>query len=263
MHVRAAVRPAGPSRPCEDFAAALSTGDGGALVVLDGVTPPVGGDGCSHGVPWFVNRLGGALLEATARRPEVPLTECLARAITRVAAAHRATCDLSHPRTPQATVVLARWSERTVEHLVLCDSVLLIRDPEGGVRPVHDARLETCRARARERVAAERVAFLEGLRNAPDGFPTAAADPTVADRALAGTTSRKRVSALAALTDGATRWTDTFALGDWTALFDLLLTGGPERLLEEVRGAEATDPTCRAFPRGKVSDDAAAVLVAP
>ncbi|MCE7082748.1 hypothetical protein LZF96_22015, partial [Streptomyces sp. ST2-7A] len=43
--------------------------------------------------------------------------------------------------------------------------------------PVHDARLETCRARARERVAAERVAFLEGLRNAPDGFPTAAADP--------------------------------------------------------------------------------------
>ncbi|MQS06763.1 protein phosphatase 2C domain-containing protein [Streptomyces alkaliphilus] len=263
MHVRAAVRPAGPSRPCEDFAAALSTGDGGALVVLDGVTPPVGGDGCSHGVPWFVNRLGGALLEAAARRPEVPLTECLARAITRVAAAHRATCDLSHPRTPQATVVLARWSERTVEHLVLCDSVLLIRDPEGGVRPVHDARLETCRARARERVAAERVAFLEGLRNAPDGFPTAAADPTVADLALAGTTSRKRVSALAALTDGATRWTDTFALGDWTALFDLLLTGGPERLLEEVRGAEAADPTCRAFPRGKASDDAAAVIVAP
>ncbi|MCE7081836.1 protein phosphatase 2C domain-containing protein, partial [Streptomyces sp. ST2-7A] len=175
MYVRTAVLPADPSRPCEDFAAVSTAGDGGVLVVLDGVTPPVGGDGCSHGVPWFVERLGGALLESALRGPRVSLAECLARAISRVATGHRVTCDLSHPRTPQATVVFVRWSERTVEHLVLCDSVLLIRDPEGGVRPVHDARLETCRARARERVAAERVAFLEGLRNAPDGFPTAAA----------------------------------------------------------------------------------------
>ena len=95
-----------------------------AKVVLDGVTPPPDNGACVHSVPWFTARLGGALLELTVARRGSALAQCLAEAISRTAQAHRATCDLSHPLTPQATVVVARWDEAEVEYLVLSDSVL-------------------------------------------------------------------------------------------------------------------------------------------
>ena len=68
-----------PGRPNEDYAsvAVPSAGTGGALVVLDGVTPPRSDVGCAHGVPWFTARLGGALLELAASRRDLTLTECL------------------------------------------------------------------------------------------------------------------------------------------------------------------------------------------
>ncbi|MEU8529086.1 hypothetical protein AB0C77_26395 [Streptomyces sp. NPDC048629] len=255
--------PGSPERPNEDWAAAVlpASGGGGAVVVLDGVTPPAGDDGCVHGVPWFTARLGGALTELSGSRRDMTLTAILSYGIRRTADAHRESCDLSHVRTPQATVALARWDADTVEYLVLSDSVLLLESPAGAVRAVRDNRLD--------RVPPEILRSHEAtdrLRNREGGFFTAAADPAVAERAVTGTVSRAEVRALAALTDGAARWVERFGAGDWVECFALLAAEGPRGLVDRVRALEtaADAAATRAgaggvVRRGKPHDDATAV----
>ncbi|MEW2509486.1 protein phosphatase 2C domain-containing protein [Streptomyces sp. NPDC046870] len=252
--------PGDASRPNEDFAGVglPASGQGGCVVVLDGVTPPSGGTGCLHSVPWFTARLGGALTELTVSCRDLTLSEILARAIRRTADAHADTCELSHPRTPQATVALARWSATAVEYLVLSDSALLVRGPDGTVTPLLDDRL----ARLPRSALATDALVDANLRNKEGGFFTAAADPAVAARAVTGTLPRREVRALAALTDGATRWTETFREGDWTALFDLVAKEGARTLVERVRELETADRRERAYlGRAKTHDDATAVYV--
>ncbi len=279
MRIDTTTEPGGPARPNEDLVcvAAPASGAGGSLVLLDGVTPPAAGTGCAHGVPWFVARLGGALAELSASRRDMTLRECLAGAVARTAAAHRDTCDLSHPFTPQSTVVAVRWDDESVEHLVLSDSVLLVEDAAGTVRPVLDGRLgrlpepvPSLRAELRRlergsqahRTVREKYRIaVESLRNAPDGFFTAAADPSVADRAVAGSRPRGGVRAVAALSDGAARLVDVFRQEDWQGAFRLMERDGCARLIARVREAESADPDCARFPRGKAHDDATAVLV--
>jgi hypothetical protein len=262
--LRFATEPGTAGRPNEDFVAAAlpATDHDGALVLLDGVTPPEGppgSDGCRHGVPWFTGRLGATLLGLAASHPARSLAECLVQAISRTAEAHRDNCDLSHPRTPQATVVAVRWGAAGVEYLVLSDSVLLLRAPDGTVRAVLDGSLDTARAAVRRHPVAERRDRLEALRNAERGFHTAAADPAVAERAVTGVLPRARVEALAALSDGASRWSEVFELGGWPELFALLAERGPAAAIAAVRAAERADPAGRLFPRGKRHDDATAV----
>ena len=276
MRMALATEPGDPQRPNEDYAAVASpaSGLGGTLVTLDGVTPPLDDDGCRHGVPWYVARLGGALLELSSSRRDMTLAQCLSEAISRTADTHRKTCDLSHPRTPQATVVAARWgggTEGAVEYLVLSDSVLLVEatrsdrsvdgPPTAEVRAVIDSRLDELRPTVRGMARTERVAAIESLRNAEGGFHTAAADPAVAGLAVTGTLPGGQVRSLAALTDGASRWTEVFQLGDWAGLHGLLREHGPEHLLAQVRTAERADPRGEHHPRGKAHDDATAVFV--
>lgn len=278
MRMELATEPGDPRRPNEDFASVAipASGQGGALVLLDGVTPPTGDDGCLHTVPWFTARLGGALAELSGSQRDLSLRAVLSAAITRTAAAHRQTCDLSHPRTPQATVVVVRWDEERVEHLVLSDSALLVESPDGAVRAVLDERLgalppEVERARAAVRAlpegtperaltAREYVAAVEALRNTEGGFFTAAADPEVAARAVTGERPRTEVSAVAALTDGVTRWVDRFGAGDWPECFALLRKAGPQELIDRVRALENAAHG-RSAARGKRHDDATAVFV--
>ncbi|MDI3385975.1 hypothetical protein QIS99_07040 [Streptomyces sp. B-S-A8] len=279
MRIELATEPGDPGRPNEDYASVAlpASGKGGTLVLLDGVTPPAGDYGCLHSVPWFTARLGGALGELSGSRRDLGLREVLAEAIARTAEAHRLTCDLSHSRTPQATVVLVRWDEERVEHLVLSDSALLVEAADGTVTPVLDGRLDTLppeidrlRSAVRalpegspERAAAAReyVAGVEALRNAEGGFFTAAADPEVARRAVCGVRARAGVRSVAALTDGAARWVERFGAGDWPECLALLRKAGPQELIDRVRALESADPQGRAAPRGKVHDDAAAVFV--
>ena len=254
MRMETASAPGTPGAANEDFVSVAlpASGHGGALVVLDGVTPPPGNGDCVHSVPWFTSRLGGAVLELSVSRPELTLAYCLSAAIARTADAHRTTCDLSHSLTPQATVVLARWDDDTVDHLVLSDSALLLEAPDGTVTPVLDDRIDRLRA------TGARVA---PLRNLEGGFFTAAADPAVAARAVTGSTPRSRVRALAALTDGAARSVEVFHEDDWAAAFALLRKAGPDALIARVRRMEDADPAGTAVPRGKPYDDATAVLV--
>ncbi|MFF7124179.1 hypothetical protein [Streptomyces sp. NPDC008240] len=249
-----------PTRPNEDFAGVglPASGQGGCVILLDGVTPPRDGTGCLHSVPWFTARLGGALTELTVSGRDLTLPEILSGAIARTAEAHAHTCELSHPRTPQATVVLTRWSDEAVEYLVLSDSALLLQSPDGAVTPVLDDRLDRL-----PRSALATDALIDAhLRNKEGGFFTAAADPSVASRAVTGALPRHEVRALAALTDGATRWTEKFHEGDWTALLDLLAKEGTRALVERVRELELADREERVFlGRSKTHDDATAVYV--
>ncbi|MGW2957705.1 protein phosphatase 2C domain-containing protein [Streptomyces sp. NPDC001220] len=260
MRTELVSEPGARDRPNEDFAGVglPASGQGGCAIVLDGVTPPKDGTGCLHSVPWFTARLGGALTELTLSAPDLTLREILGQAIRRTADAHGDTCDLSHPRTPQATVVLTRWSEETLEYLVLSDSALLLRSPDGRVTPVLDDRLDRV---PRSSLASDAIADAT-VRNKEGGFFTAAADPSVAARAVAGSVPRNRVGAFAALTDGATRWTEKFHEGDWAALFDVVRKEGARALVDRVRELEAADREKRAFlRRSKTHDDATVVYV--
>lgn len=260
MRIELASAPGSPDRPNEDWtgAALPAPGGGGVLVLLDGVTPPTGTDGCVHGVPWFTARLGGSLVELSVSREDMTLREVLAEAIRRTADAHHNSCDLSHVRTPQATVVVVRWSGDTVQHLVLSDSVLLAEDPGGAVRAVLDDRLERL---PREVLATHATA--DAVRNREGGFFTAAADPRVVERAVTGRTARAEVRAVAALSDGASRWVETFREGDWTECFGVLRKEGPQALIDRVRTLEDADDTGgrTRLRRGKAHDDASAVFV--
>ncbi|MFI8433166.1 protein phosphatase 2C domain-containing protein [Streptomyces sp. NPDC079020] len=257
MRIELASAPGNPERPNEDWVSTAlpASGQGGSLVLLDGVTPPQGDDGCVHSVPWFTARLGGALAELSGSRRDLTLAEILAESIRRTADAHRATCDLSHVRTPQATVVLARWDEHRVEYLVLSDSALLLEAPDGTVRPVLDDRLDRLPPGA---LASEAIVDTQ-FRNQEGGFFTAAADPGAASRAVTGETPRTEVRALAALTDGAGRWTEMFHEGDWTAALGLLRKAGPQGLVDRVRELENADTDRAYLRRSKTHDDATAV----
>ncbi|MER6422113.1 protein phosphatase 2C domain-containing protein [Streptomyces sp. NPDC001137] len=260
MHTELVSEPGDPAYPNEDFAAATlpASGQGGTLVVLDGVTPPRGGTGCLHSVPWYTSRLGGALTELTVSLPDVPLQEALARAISRTAEAHATTCDLSHPRTPQATVVMARWGVERVEYLVLSDSALLVESPEGTVTSLLDDRLSRL---PRSSLATDAIVD-STVRNKEGGFFTAAADPAVAPRAVTGVLSRGDVRALAALTDGATRWVEKFREGDWADCFRFVRKEGAQALVDRVRVLERADAEERRYlRRSKTHDDATVVYV--
>ncbi|MFJ9636290.1 hypothetical protein [Streptomyces sp. NPDC101178] len=263
MRLELVTAPGDPERPNEDWVSAAlpASGQGGALVVLDGVTPPEGDDGCVHSVPWFAARLGGALVELSGSRRDMDLAEILSASIRRTADAHRATCDLSHARTPQATVALARWSEHAIEYLVLSDAVLLLEAPDGTVRAVVDDRLD--RLPPGSLASAATVDGL--LRNKEGGFFTAAADPAVAARAVTGTVPADEVRSLAGLTDGAGRWTDVFREGDWADVPELLRKAGPRGLIDRVRELEAADAAAGRvrLRRRKTHDDATAVFVEP
>ncbi|MCX5560702.1 protein phosphatase 2C domain-containing protein [Streptomyces sp. NBC_00038] len=260
MRTELVSEPGDPARPNEDFASVglPASGQGGALVVLDGVTPPEGGDGCVHSVAWFSSRLGGALTELSLSRRDLTLREILSHSISRTAEAHAETCDLSHPRTPQATVVLARWSAAEVEHLVLSDSALLLESPDGSVTPLLDDRLSHV-----PRATLTSAALTDAnLRNQEGGFFTAAADPSVASRAVTGVVPRSSVRALAALTDGATRWVEKFQEGDWAGLFTVVRKEGAQALVDRVRALEAADAERRVrLGRSKTHDDATVVFV--
>ncbi|WCN03217.1 protein phosphatase 2C domain-containing protein [Streptomyces sp. M92] len=245
--------------PNEDFASVglPASGQGGSLVVLDGVTPPRGDTGCLHSVPWFTARLGSALTELTVSMPDVPLDDALARAIARTSAAHAGTCELSHPRTPQATVVVARWSPASVEYLVLSDSALLVEAPDGTVTAVLDDRL----ARLPRSALATDALVDAHYRNKEGGFFTAAADPSVAARAVTGVLPRGGVRTLAALTDGAGRWVERFREGDWADCLALVRKQGARALVDRVRELEHADAAgARSFlGRSKTHDDATVV----
>jgi hypothetical protein len=255
-------------QPNEDWVGVTPT----AVVLLDGLTAPRDLDsGCNHGVPWYVGRLGSALLARTADST-IGLKSCLASAIEDVARLHFDTCDLTNPGTPQSTVAVLRVRDSELDWLVLADSVVVL-DLGGELRAISDDRVEGAAQAQREETLRSHVGTTEhdqsvsrlvqtqrSMRNQPGGYWVAAADPAAASESLTGAAHLSTVRRVAVLSDGAARLVE-FGLAGWEQVLSTLVGDGPQALIDEVRRAEATDPRGDRWPRYKASDDATAVYV--
>ncbi|WP_326824626.1 protein phosphatase 2C domain-containing protein [Streptosporangium sp. NBC_01756] len=261
---------AAPGHLNEDFVGATPN----AVVLLDGAGTPAGSEsGCVHGVAWYAQSLGSALLAGLLQDGK-PLTEILAEAIKAVASLHDFVCDLTHPGSPSATVVMLRHTAGTLDYLVLADSVLVLDmldaaepmvicdDREAQVGAAYRATMNALPSGSPEHAAAHRgyVETLRDHRNRDGGFWVAAVDPLAAEQALTGNVPAEKVRAAALLSDGASRLVDRFHLATWRQALDLLDGSGPAELIRHVREAEYSDPHGSRWPRGKAHDDATAAL---
>jgi hypothetical protein len=269
MRAAVATQAGSPDTANEDWAGVLVPG---LAVVLDGLSAPDGtGTGCRHGTPWYVSQLGPRLLTLAADSAR-SLADALAEAIRQVAGLHPG-CDLTHPGTPSATVVLLRALEDRADYLALADATLLL-DTADGLKVVSDERVN--QLAGKERAAANQVPAgsalklrrrvqltraLRRARNRPGGYWVAAADPRAASQAVTGTLPGTSLQRAVLLSDGASRLVDPFELATWEELLALLDEHGPEELLRQVRAAEAVDPEGRQWLRTKRSDDATAIYL--
>ncbi|NRQ36294.1 integrase [Nonomuraea sp. NN258] len=262
---------AAPGRPNEDFAG----GTPDAVVLLDGAgTPPGSDSGCSHGVAWYARTLGSGLLAAMVQRSD-PLAELLADEIKAVAGLHDDTCDLAHPGSPSATVVMLRHAGDVLDWLVLADSSLVLDvtgtadpmvvtdDREGQVGARYRKAMDALDSGSPEHVTAHReyVEAMRAHRNRDDGFWVAATDPRAADQALTGTVPAESVRSALLLSDGASRLVDRFHVANWREVLAIVGQEGPGELISLVRTAERSDLAGSRWPRGKTFDDATVISV--
>ncbi|MFI6073826.1 protein phosphatase 2C domain-containing protein [Actinoplanes sp. NPDC051343] len=266
-----ATRPATDAHENEDFVAAIPN----AVVLLDGAGLSGTDSGCNHGVAWFSRNLGSTLIARLTAGDGGELPELLAGAIKTVADSHAHTCDLAHVGTPSATVIIARIRNGQLEHLVLADSVLVVRQRGGCEQVICDTREADAARPFRDAMTsvphgtpmheeARRVFMskIRDFRNKPGGFWVAAANPAAAYEALLGHHPIDQVQDFALLSDGASRMVDRFNLATWTDTLALLDDQGPAALIAEVRAAERSDPEGTRWPRGKTYDDATAAYCA-
>jgi len=256
-------------KPNEDWGGATL----GAAVVLDGLSAPRGaGTGCSHGIPWYVAQLGSRLL-ASAEHTQTSLAGALALAIREVAALHPQ-CDLSHPGTPSAAVAVIRRMPDIVDYLVLADTVITLRNPNGLTTTITDDRVDHIADEARSaalnapigseyhrKAVAKLVDVQRPLRNTPEGYWVAATDPIAAEHAIIGSLTSDSVQDATLMSDGASRYVDLFNLASWSDTLDLLRDAGPGEIIRLVREQEKSDPDGNLWPRYKYADDATAIYV--
>jgi hypothetical protein len=267
--VSLATTPARPDVPNEDFVAAAPD----VVVLLDGAGSAGAESGCVHGVAWYARQMGAALLAHATDPSSVPIRDVLRAGTRDVAARHNGLCNLSHPGTPSATVVLVRRRYDVVEYLVLADSVLLIEHMSGEVVAISDDREAAVGARYRATLDAARpgpdhdralrdyITVMREHRNRRDGFWVASTDEAAADEAIVAKVPTSDVRTLALLSDGASRVADRFAITDWPGIMRTLADQGPAELLNHNRAAEHNDPDGSRWPRGKIHDDATAAYV--
>ncbi|MGO1056463.1 protein phosphatase 2C domain-containing protein [Crossiella sp. CA198] len=270
MKLGIATEPARAGRENEDFVAAVP----GAVVLLDGAGSAGADSGCKHGVAWYSRQLGARLVFGILESETADLRAVLSEAISAVADTHRHECDLSHPGTPSATVLLMRTCGDYVDYLALADSTLIVQGSSSSLTVVTDDREEHVGKKYRhdmdatpngsEEHALALKKYIESMRhhrNQEGGFWVASTDPDAAAEAIVGQVESRQVRALALLSDGATRLVDRFDLMSWDGLMDLLEQGGPEELIRRTREAERSDEHGRRWPRGKAYDDASAAYV--
>ncbi|MEV1239100.1 integrase [Nonomuraea sp. NPDC050022] len=275
MSLAFATEVGGLNRENEDFVGATPD----AVVVLDGAGYPARlPTGCVHTVAWYTRMLGSSLLStlttlSTLTSDDRPLAEVLANGIETVSSLHSSTCDLAHPGSPAATVLLLRRTTESLDWLVLADSILVL-DLNATAEPmvVSDDRLADVTATLRTHLDTlptgsteheqARLGSVEAQlqhRNRDGGYWVASTDPLAAEHSLTGSVPTDAVRAAALLSDGASRLVDCFELASWRRLLNILEDDGPAGLINQVRTAERTDPHGARWPRGKAHDDATAV----
>jgi hypothetical protein len=246
MRVLMASSTARAGRVNEDFVGASPT----AVVLVDGAGIAGMEAICRHGVAWYAHSLGASLLGRVSLAPQRSITEHLGEAIVQVTEVHRHSCDVANPISPSATVAVARVVDGRIEHLVLGDSFVVLNRRADGPLVVTDPR-EVVIARRYEAmltgVAAGSeehdriIQELRAHRNMPGGFWLAKDDPRAADEAVTGSSPASEVSSVALLSNGASRIVDRFVLADWSEVFALLKSSGPDEVIARVRRAETQD----------------------
>lgn len=179
-----------------------------------------------------------------------PAAVLLAEAIEQVTDDHRDTCDVANPISPSASVAILRLSDGLAEYLVLGDlyvvldrmgdAPLVVTDPREVVisRPYVSALATvTHGSDAYRRILRD----LRANRNQPGGFWLAKDDPKAADEAITGRCPNSTLAGAALLSNGASRIVDRFGLADWPAVMAILASGGPARVIDQVRRAEVRD----------------------
>jgi hypothetical protein len=225
------------------------------IAVLDGATPLPErfGTGCIHDVVWFVQHLGAHLAGRLCLEGDQPLPEVLADAITSTMSDHAGGCDLSNPNSPSSTVSIVRVNHDRIDYLALADSPLLFDLGAGEPAVITDTRIEHLTDRSYEGVSR--------ARNTEAGFWVASTRPEAAHYAVAGSYPRHDVRHVAALTDGATRLVDSFAVMSWNQLLQHLISAGPDDLIRATRAAEQENLLSQAVRLYKPHDDATAALI--
>lgn len=233
----------------EDAAGAL----GETAVMLDGAgVPPRFRAGCEHSVAWFSHTLAAQLL-LRAQDRSVGLREALAGAIEAVRDLHEDGCDLE-AGGPSATVLAVRRAGEHLEHLVLCDSSLLLQSPGGGVERVTDSRIDEV---VRSETGTDAI---EARRNREGGFWVARHEVEAADEAIIGRTELTGLEAAHLVSDGITRTIDLLGTHTAQTLAADLLTD-PRDVIDQLRAHErALGEQWR--PR-KLHDDATVVTILP
>ncbi|THV42095.1 protein phosphatase 2C domain-containing protein [Glycomyces buryatensis] len=249
---------AGGSVPNEDY---YLVAESWALV-LDGVTR-YPDDGCVHDVPWYVAALGAALAGRFTTGDQ-DLRSVLAEAIAVVATLHGDSCDLSNPVSPAATVAIVRARGGRFQWLVLGDCAIAWREPGSPPQVESDDRL----ARLTDPPAVVDVGglrrysveYIDRVRNRPNGFWVASADPHAAREARTGDAPLADIDTACLFTDGLTRLAERYGR-TWEQILDLAETEGIPALIEAVRREERDDP--RLLRKAKRHDDATGVLLRP
>ncbi|WP_226361516.1 protein phosphatase 2C domain-containing protein [Pseudonocardia sp. ICBG1142] len=224
--------------------------------VLDGATAPAGIDsGCIHDVAWVVRNLAARIASGLTLSAD-SLPDIVAEAIAGTCRAHADTCDITNPSSPSSTVAVVRMRNGSLDYLSLADSPIVVENASGKVDCFvddHTARLPSYTPEA-----------LRGLRNKPGGFWVASTSPEAAHHAASGSMSLGDVRRIAVLSDGGSRYVGRFGLGTWGDLIEVLDDYGPVELIRRIRESElreTDEDRARKKLRGKVHDDATALLV--
>ncbi len=252
MQVLMATSAGHPGRSNEDFVGAVP----GAVVLLDGAGIPGSESLCHHGTAWYAHRLGGSLLGCLSSDDGRDLRSILAEAIEGVADAHRDTCELGHPSSPQATVAVVRLVGDRVEYLMLADSHLLIGAPGDSPVVITDVREDmvqrSCQqqlvglvagTQAHDAALASAATQVRARRNQPDGYWIAKDDPLAAEHAVTGVVPVAAGTHLALLSNGVTRLVTAYGLSTWASLLDACRTQGPAEVLRLLRDHESGQST--------------------
>jgi hypothetical protein len=266
MLVATASQAGNPPKANEDWLSVTPAG----IVLLDGATARTD-TGCRHGVAWFAENLGRAILSSLSDK-SVPLRAALRFAIGQVADLHPE-CDLSNPGSPSAAACIVRFGD-PLEYLVLGD-VSLIFNGSSGLTVISDQRVSA--TAAEERREADRYPIgapqkQEALirmkvgelaaKNKEGGYWVASSDASGVPHSLVGSRPAAEVTEVAVLTDGAARIVDLFHEKDWPGVLEALNGECPPgELIKRVRELEDSDPLGQRWPRNKKSDDASLVHV--
>ena len=178
---------------------------------------------------------------------------------------------------PSASFAAARTVAGQVELANLGDCLTLWRSGSGSVRrfgtsavtPLDEQLAATVAAllasgRSMSEVDADIVAMAQGhrmLMNQPGGYWILDLSGLGTAHVEVETIADSGPLTLLLMSDGFSRLVDVYGRYDFDQLLKAACSRGLAVLFEELRQIEADDETCTAFPRGKVRDDATAVLL--